>query len=187
MTRDIYETDYYRKGGKGLLPVRWMAPESLKDGVFTAHSDCWWVFPRDFLRIRCLEEHSDLPQETSREVLCQSSWVSSPVFGGLLSCRVPGLLDYWSLLDIGPPGGGLDILGLEDQEDGRRFHQNERICRQSQCCNNNLLTFRSFGVVLWEISTLAEQPYQGLSNEQVLKFVMDGGYLDRPENCPERM
>nr|XP_055074554.1 insulin receptor b [Misgurnus anguillicaudatus] len=86
MTRDIYETDYYRKGGKGLLPVRWMAPESLKDGVFTAHSDCW-----------------------------------------------------------------------------------------------------SFGVVLWEINTLAEQPYQGLSNEQVLKFVMDGGYLDRPENCPERM
>ncbi|KAK5907658.1 hypothetical protein CesoFtcFv8_005479 [Champsocephalus esox] len=86
MTRDIYETDYYRKGGKGLLPVRWMAPESLKDGVFTAHSDCW-----------------------------------------------------------------------------------------------------SFGVVMWEISTLAEQPYQGLSNEQVLKFVMDGGYLDRPDNCPERM
>ncbi|XP_029004833.1 insulin receptor b [Betta splendens] len=86
MTRDIYETDYYRKGGKGLLPVRWMAPESLKDGVFTAHSDCW-----------------------------------------------------------------------------------------------------SFGVVLWEVSTLAEQPYQGLSNEQVLKFVMDGGYLDRPDNCPERM
>uniref|UniRef100_H3DBQ6 Tyrosine-protein kinase receptor n=1 Tax=Tetraodon nigroviridis TaxID=99883 RepID=H3DBQ6_TETNG len=86
MTRDIYETDYYRKGGKGLLPVRWMAPESLKDGVFTAHSDCW-----------------------------------------------------------------------------------------------------SFGVVLWEISTLSEQPYQGLSNEQVLKFVMDGGYLDRPDNCPDRL
>lgn len=41
MTRDIYETDYYRKGGKGLLPVRWMAPESLKDGVFTTYSDVW--------------------------------------------------------------------------------------------------------------------------------------------------
>ncbi|KAK6291194.1 hypothetical protein J4Q44_G00384050 [Coregonus suidteri] len=86
MTRDIYETDYYRTGGKGLLPVRWMAPESLKDGVFTANSDCW-----------------------------------------------------------------------------------------------------SFGVVLWEVSTLAEQPYQGLSNEQVLKFVMDGGYLDRPDNCADRL
>ncbi|XP_078526892.1 insulin receptor [Lissotriton helveticus] len=86
MTRDIYETDYYRKGGKGLLPVRWMAPESLKDGVFTAYSDVW-----------------------------------------------------------------------------------------------------SFGVVLWEITSLAEQPYQGLSNEQVLKFVMDGGSLEQPENCPVRL
>lgn len=49
------------------------------------------------------------------------------------------------------------------------------------------LFLRSFGVVLWEISTLAEQPYQGLSNEQVLKFVMDGNYLDRPDNCADRL
>uniref|UniRef100_A0A452GZ67 Tyrosine-protein kinase receptor n=1 Tax=Gopherus agassizii TaxID=38772 RepID=A0A452GZ67_9SAUR len=86
MTRDIYETDYYRKGGKGLLPVRWMSPEALKDGIFNTHSDVW-----------------------------------------------------------------------------------------------------SFGVVLWEIATLAEQPYQGLSNEQVLRFVMDNGILKRPENCPEKL
>uniref|UniRef100_A0A8K9V3L5 Tyrosine-protein kinase receptor n=1 Tax=Oncorhynchus mykiss TaxID=8022 RepID=A0A8K9V3L5_ONCMY len=86
MTRDIYETDYYRKGGKGLLPVRWMSPESLKDGVFTTTSDVW-----------------------------------------------------------------------------------------------------SFGVVLWEIATLAEQPYQGMSNEQVLHFVMDGGLLDKPDNCPDML
>lgn len=43
---------------------------------------------------------------------------------------------------------------------------------------------RSFGVVLWEIVTLAEQPYQGLSNEQVLKFVMDGGVLEELKSCP---
>ncbi|XP_019374675.1 PREDICTED: insulin receptor-related protein isoform X1 [Gavialis gangeticus] len=86
MTRDIYETDYYRKGGKGLLPVRWMSPEALKDGLFNTHSDVW-----------------------------------------------------------------------------------------------------SFGVVLWEIATLAEQPYQGMSNEQVLHFVMDNGVLERPENCPEKL
>lgn len=66
MTRDIYETDYYRKESRGLMPVRWMSPESLADGVFTADSDIW-----------------------------------------------------------------------------------------------------SYGVVLWEIVTLAEQPYQGLANEQV--------------------
>uniref|UniRef100_A0A8C7ZHT9 Tyrosine-protein kinase receptor n=1 Tax=Oryzias sinensis TaxID=183150 RepID=A0A8C7ZHT9_9TELE len=86
MTRDIYETDYYRKGGKGLLPVRWMSPESLKDGVFTTMSDVW-----------------------------------------------------------------------------------------------------SFGVVLWEIATLSEQPYQGMSNEQVLRFVMEGGLLDKPDNCPDML
>lgn len=48
----------------------------------------------------------------------------------------------------------------------------------------SFLCSRSFGVVLWEIVTLAEQPYQGLSNEQVLKFVMDGGVLEELENCP---
>ncbi|XP_011648405.1 insulin-like peptide receptor isoform X2 [Pogonomyrmex barbatus] len=86
MTRDIYETDYYRKGSKGLLPVRWMAPESLKDGVFTSFSDVW-----------------------------------------------------------------------------------------------------SYGVVLWEMVTLASQPYQGLSNDQVLRYVIEGGVMERPENCPDSL
>lgn len=86
MTRDIYETDYYRKGTKGLLPVRWMAPESLKDGVFTSSSDVW-----------------------------------------------------------------------------------------------------SYGVVLWEMATLASQPYQGLSNDQVLRYVIDGGVMEMPENCPDKL
>ncbi|XP_035205023.1 insulin-like growth factor 1 receptor [Stegodyphus dumicola] len=86
MTRDIYETDYYRKGGKGLLPVRWMAPECLKDGLFSSQSDIW-----------------------------------------------------------------------------------------------------SYGVVLWEMATLASQPYQGLANEQVLQFVISGGKMSKPENCPEKL
>ncbi|NXC72157.1 ROS1 kinase, partial [Anhinga anhinga] len=41
LARDIYKNDYYRKRGEGLLPVRWMAPESLIDGVFTNLSDVW--------------------------------------------------------------------------------------------------------------------------------------------------
>ncbi|XP_014256336.1 insulin-like receptor [Cimex lectularius] len=86
MTRDIYETEYYRKGSKGLLPVRWMAPESLKDGVFTSHSDAW-----------------------------------------------------------------------------------------------------SYGVVLYEMATLASQPYQGLSNDQVLRYVIEGGIMERPERCPDKL
>ncbi|BFZ01768.1 hypothetical protein BsWGS_04807 [Bradybaena similaris] len=86
MTRDIYETDYYRKGGKGMLPVRWMAPESLTDGVFTSMSDVW-----------------------------------------------------------------------------------------------------SYGVVLWEMVTLAAQPYQGLSNEEVVKFVSEDCTMDVPDGCPDKI
>lgn len=41
LARDIYKNDYYRKEGEGLLPVRWMSPESLIDGVFTTYSDVW--------------------------------------------------------------------------------------------------------------------------------------------------
>ena len=37
----FYSSDYYRKEGQGLLPVRWMAPESLLDGKFTVDSDIW--------------------------------------------------------------------------------------------------------------------------------------------------
>ncbi|XP_026277829.2 insulin-like receptor isoform X2 [Frankliniella occidentalis] len=86
MTRDIYETEYYRKGSRGLMPVRWMAPESLKDGVFTSASDVW-----------------------------------------------------------------------------------------------------SYGVVLWEMATLASQPYQGLGNEEVLRYVKEGGVMEAPENCPTQL
>lgn len=41
LTRDVYKSDYYRKDGEGLLPVRWMAPESLVYGVYTSQSDVW--------------------------------------------------------------------------------------------------------------------------------------------------
>ena len=39
LSRDIYSKDYYRMGTKSLLPVKWMAPESLNDNVFTEKSD----------------------------------------------------------------------------------------------------------------------------------------------------
>ncbi|XP_062505291.1 uncharacterized protein LOC134181999 isoform X2 [Corticium candelabrum] len=35
------ETDYYRYQRRGLLPVRWMSPESLNSGIFTFTSDVW--------------------------------------------------------------------------------------------------------------------------------------------------
>lgn len=41
LTRDVYDNDYYRKTGEGPLPIRWMSPEALIDGVFTSKSDVW--------------------------------------------------------------------------------------------------------------------------------------------------
>uniref|UniRef100_A0A1I8EZR6 Tyrosine-protein kinase receptor n=1 Tax=Wuchereria bancrofti TaxID=6293 RepID=A0A1I8EZR6_WUCBA len=41
MARDIYRQDYYRKGGKAMLPVKWMPPEAFLDGVFTVKTDVW--------------------------------------------------------------------------------------------------------------------------------------------------
>ncbi|CAH0553544.1 unnamed protein product [Brassicogethes aeneus] len=84
LARDIYKNDYYRKEGEGLLPVRWMAPESLVDGVFTSQSDVW-----------------------------------------------------------------------------------------------------AFGVLLWEIMTLGQQPYPARNNLEVLHYVRSGGRLGKPTDCPE--
>ncbi|XP_017879766.1 proto-oncogene tyrosine-protein kinase ROS isoform X2 [Ceratina calcarata] len=83
LARDIYKNDYYRKEGEGLLPVRWMAPESLVDGVFTSQSDVW-----------------------------------------------------------------------------------------------------AFGVLIWEITSLGQQPYPARTNIEVLHHVRAGGRLPKPLNCP---
>ncbi|XP_075453845.1 proto-oncogene tyrosine-protein kinase ROS isoform X2 [Ascaphus truei] len=84
LARDVYKYDYYRKRGEGLLPVRWMAPESLIDGIFTSRADVW-----------------------------------------------------------------------------------------------------SFGVLLWEIFTLGQQPYPGYSNMEVLHQVRSGRRMESPTNCPD--
>ncbi|XP_046676612.1 receptor-type guanylate cyclase gcy-4-like [Homalodisca vitripennis] len=41
MTRPMFEKDYYKFSRKGMLPVRWMSPESLGLGLFTPASDVW--------------------------------------------------------------------------------------------------------------------------------------------------
>jgi len=42
LAREIYSNDYYKQGcNNKLLPIRWMSPESIFDGVFTTQSDVW--------------------------------------------------------------------------------------------------------------------------------------------------
>ncbi|XP_013384385.1 uncharacterized protein LOC106154548 isoform X2 [Lingula anatina] len=41
LSRDIYKELEYHKDTSGKLPLKWMAPESLKDCVYTVQSDVW--------------------------------------------------------------------------------------------------------------------------------------------------
>ncbi|KAF7652742.1 hypothetical protein LDENG_00092870 [Lucifuga dentata] len=41
MARDIYRASYYRKGGRAMLPVKWMPPEAFIEGIFTCKTDTW--------------------------------------------------------------------------------------------------------------------------------------------------
>ncbi|XP_025267247.1 protein sevenless-like [Camponotus floridanus] len=82
LTREI-KNDYYRLKGEDLLPIRWMAPESLIMGIFTSQTDVW-----------------------------------------------------------------------------------------------------SFGVLMWEITSLGEQPYSAKVNEEVINYVCAGGRLPMTLNCP---
>ena len=41
LAKDCYKYDEYVKKGDGLLPIKWMAIESIRDKVFTTKSDVW--------------------------------------------------------------------------------------------------------------------------------------------------
>lgn len=41
----------------------------------------------------------------------------------------------------------------------------------------------SYGVVIWEMATMALEPYAELSNAQVIQFVQDRKVMKRPEDC----
>ena len=59
LSRDVYSKDYYRMGTKTPLPVKWMAPESLNDNVFTVKSDVVRVRPWEFLLCGMLWGHNE--------------------------------------------------------------------------------------------------------------------------------
>ncbi|XP_067674760.1 fibroblast growth factor receptor 3-like isoform X2 [Haliotis asinina] len=41
LARDVEGADVYERTNKGPLPIRWMAPESLRDSIHTSKSDVW--------------------------------------------------------------------------------------------------------------------------------------------------
>ena len=44
----------------------------------------------------------------------------------------------------------------------------------------------SFGVLLWELFTYGAKPYGDMEgSDVVMKYVVDGGILDKPTECPQ--
>eukprot|EP00117_Sycon_ciliatum_P033626 scpid20177/ scgid2895/ Insulin receptor; Insulin receptor subunit alpha; Insulin receptor subunit beta len=45
----------------------------------------------------------------------------------------------------------------------------------------------SFGVVMWEVITFGAQPFPGKSNAEVIQHIREGGKLEIPEKCPQKL
>ena len=45
----------------------------------------------------------------------------------------------------------------------------------------------SFGITLWELWTLAEQPYEEIDPFEMVSFLKEGGRLYQPQNCPDAL
>ncbi|XP_056300641.1 high affinity nerve growth factor receptor isoform X2 [Pseudoliparis swirei] len=98
MSRDIYSTDYYRVGGRTMLPIRWMPPESIMYRKFTTESDIWsfgvvlweiftygkqpWYQLSNSEAIECITQGRELerPRTCPKEVslLMQGCWQTEP-------------------------------------------------------------------------------------------------------------
>lgn len=45
----------------------------------------------------------------------------------------------------------------------------------------------SFGVLMWELCTLARQPYLEIVDDEMEQFLRDGYRLAQPVNCPDEL
>ncbi|KAK6997777.1 leukocyte tyrosine kinase receptor, partial [Biomphalaria glabrata] len=112
MARDIYRSDYYKKSGKALLPVKWMPPEAFLDGVFSVKTDVW-SFGILMWEVFSLG-HMPYPGCSNEEVMnlvAQGGRLESP--GGCPSAVFDIMVSCWNVLPEDRPNFSLIIASLE--------------------------------------------------------------------------
>ncbi|XP_017761306.1 PREDICTED: leukocyte tyrosine kinase receptor isoform X2 [Eufriesea mexicana] len=96
MAKDIYRSDYYRKGGKAMLPIRWMPPESFLDGIFTTKTDVWafgvllWeIMSFGYIPYTGCTNRQVMLMVTSGGRLEKPAGCPDPIYGIMTSCWHP--------------------------------------------------------------------------------------------------
>jgi serine/threonine protein kinase len=108
LSRDVYSRDYYRMGLKAVkLPVKWMSPESLNDGLYDEKTDvwafgvtCWEIFslgrsPYPAIDNADMLEHIENGYRLKRPLLCEE-----PMYDIMLSCWMIDPEDRVTFSDI---------------------------------------------------------------------------------------
>ncbi|XP_064188181.1 tyrosine-protein kinase receptor [Anguilla rostrata] len=93
MARDIYRASYYRKGGRAMLPVKWMPPEAFLEGIFTCKTDTWsfgvllWeIFSLGYMPYPCKTNQEVLEFVTSGGRMDPPKSCPGPVYRIMTQC-----------------------------------------------------------------------------------------------------
>lgn len=132
LTRNVADTDYYRKTTDGRLPVKWMAPEALFDRKYSSKSDLWsyGVLLWEIFTLGC-NPYPTVPVENLFQLLRAGHRMEKPPYSSIelytimLRCwqyhprQRPNFSDIVRLLDrMLSQSSGTEYLNLDDMDPG---------------------------------------------------------------------
>ncbi|XP_075470410.1 leukocyte tyrosine kinase receptor isoform X3 [Ascaphus truei] len=89
----IHRASYYRKGGRAMLPVKWMPPEAFLEGIFTSKTDTWsfgvllWeIFSMGYMPYPCKTNQEVLEFVTSGGRMDPPKNCPGPVYRIMTQC-----------------------------------------------------------------------------------------------------
>ena len=157
--------DLYSRGQKQSdvrLPVKWMPPESLKDGVSNERTDM--VYTNNACKLFTFTIETSFPLLLNSGLYKDTGDVYAQCIVLLAYSTYSFLLCYYVPLSFA--------------------HTNAHTCLNSY--SPRFLQW-SYGVTCWEVFSLGRSPYPGIENHEILQHISTGERLRRPSLCPEQL